>query len=85
MIGKFVSKSRSEWFNGILAASTKKNYNINEAVQKISADNLPSAPVNPYKKRPLKLVYDKNEFHAFRLPSEQAFLLGSYDQEDLFG
>lgn len=41
--------------------------------------------MNPYKKRPLKLKYDKNEFHAFRLPSEQNFLLGAFDTEDLFG
>jgi len=33
----------------------------------------------------LKLVYDKNDYHAFRLPSEQAFLLGPFDTEDIFG
>ena len=40
---------------------------------------------NAFRKRPQKLKYDKNEFWMFRLPSEHHFLLGSYDQDDLFG
>lgn len=31
------------------------------------------------------MVYDKNEYHMFMLPSEKAFLLGSFDHEDVFG
>ena len=31
------------------------------------------------------MKYDRNEYHAFRLPSEQAFLLGSYNYNDIFG
>ena len=50
-----------------------------------SAGDLPHAPANPYRKRPMKLKYDKNEFHSFRLPSENHFLLGAFDHEDLFG
>jgi hypothetical protein len=46
---------------------------------------LPPSPQNPYRKRPVKLVYDKNEYHMFMLPSEKAFLLGSFDHEDVFG
>ena len=33
----------------------------------------------------MKITYDKNDFHMFRLPSEKAFLLGSFDYNDLFG
>ena len=51
----------------------------------ITADQLPRAPQNPYRKRPVKIVYDKNDFHMFRLPSEKAFLLGSFDSSDIFG
>jgi len=51
----------------------------------VTANQLPHTPMNPYRKRPVKLVYDKNEYHMFRLPSEKAFLLGSFDHEDLFG
>ena len=46
---------------------------------------LPPSPANPYRKRPVKLVYDKNEYHMFMLPSEKAFLLGGFDHEDMFG
>lgn len=31
------------------------------------------------------MKYDKTEFFQFRLPSEQHFLLGSFDTEDMFG
>ena len=51
----------------------------------ITSDQLPKAPANPYRKRPVKIIYDKNDFHMFRLPSEKAFLLSSFDSQDLFG
>ena len=51
----------------------------------VTADQLPAAPKNPYRKRPVKLVYDRNEFHMFRLPSEKSFLLGGFDYAEMFG
>jgi len=68
-----------------MATSVKKDYDITESYKTVSGHNLPHAPESPYRKRPLKLVYDKNDYHAFRLPSEHAFLLGSFDTEDIFG
>eukprot|EP00344_Euplotes_crassus_P011259 CAMPEP_0196995796 /NCGR_PEP_ID=MMETSP1380-20130617/1837_1 /TAXON_ID=5936 /ORGANISM="Euplotes crassus, Strain CT5" /LENGTH=142 /DNA_ID=CAMNT_0042411579 /DNA_START=37 /DNA_END=465 /DNA_ORIENTATION=- len=46
-----------------------------------------AAPVkaNPYRKRPTKFTYDKNEFDKFIYPSERRFLYGSFDQKDIFG
>ena len=58
-----------------------KPYNIDG----ITADSLPRAPASPYRKKPVKIEYDKNDFHMFRLPSEKQFLLGSYDHADIFG
>ena len=46
---------------------------------------MPRAPLNPWRKRPIKLTYSRNDFEMFRLPSEKAFLLGGYDYNDLFG
>lgn len=68
-----------------MSTSIKKNYDITSPANNVSSAGLQKASLNPYRKRPLKLVYDKNDFHAFRLPSENHFLLGSYDVEDLFG
>ena len=51
----------------------------------IDGESLPHAPKNPYRKRPVKLIYDKNDYHMFRLPSEKAFLLGGMDHNELFG
>ena len=33
----------------------------------------------------MKLAYDKNEYWMFRLPSENAFLLGGLDTSEIFG
>jgi hypothetical protein len=46
---------------------------------------VPSAPANLYRKRPVKLIYDKNEYHMFKLPSEQSFEMNGFDLEDVFG
>lgn len=85
MLGKLLEKSRSSISNTFAAAQSTKNYDLSKSYQNVSGAALPKAPANPYKKRPLKLKYDKNEFYAFRLPSEQHFLLGSFDHEDIFG
>ena len=38
-----------------------------------------------FRKRPVKLAYDKNEYWMFRFPSEQAFLLVPFESADIFG
>lgn len=87
MLGKVLQKSRSELYEGLLALSTKKTYDITQSLreQPGTAIDFPNAPANPYKKRPMKLKYDKNEYYSFRLPSEHHFLLSAFDHEDLFG
>ena len=42
---------------------------------KMDASTLPLAPKSAFRKRPVRLDYDKNEYWMFRLPSESAFLL----------
>lgn len=46
---------------------------------------MPHAPKNPYRKRPVKLMYDPNDFHFFKLPSEKSHLLSGWSHEELFG
>ena len=84
MIGKWLQKAKPEIFEGVLKLGSSKQHDIT-APYHVSGEGLPNAPLNPYKKRPLKLTYDRQEFQMFRLPSEQLFLLGSFDTEDLFG
>ena len=84
MLGKVLQRGRIELYQGLMALSSKKTYDISENFRDKAGD-LPNAIANPYRKRPMKLKYDKNEFHSFRLPSENHFLLGSYDNEDIFG
>ena len=84
MLGKVLQRGRIEVYQGLLAISNKKTYDISENYREKAGD-LPSEAANPYRERPMKLKYDKNEFHSFRLPSENHFLLASFDHEDLFG
>ena len=43
------------------------------------------APKSAFRKRNTKMIYDKNEFHMFRLPSEDSFLLSGFDKDEIFG
>jgi len=87
MLGKVLAKSRQDIYDAMLSISTKKTYDLTQSLREPSgtASGLPNQTPSAFKKRPMKLVYDKNEFHAFRLPSENHFLLSGFDQEDLFG
>ena len=51
----------------------------------LSGDNLPQAPRSAFRKRPVKLTYDRNEYWQFRLPSEDAQLMGPFQKDDVFG
>ena len=52
---------------------------------KMDGTNLPRAPTSAFRKRPVRLVYDKNDFWSFRMPSEKAFLLQNFDAHSMFG
>jgi len=84
MLGKMLQRGRLELYEGLLSLSSKKTYDLADNFRQSGAD-LPQSDANPYRKRPMKLKYDKNEYYSFRLPSENHFLLGSFDHEDIFG
>ena len=62
MIGKLLEKTRSAPWAATMKMTLKTNYDITQATKNVSSAGLPQAPANPFKKRPLKLKYDKNEF-----------------------
>ena len=84
MIGKNFNKFKSSFSANVSGVLSTKNYDITTPT-KINATDLPLAPQSAFRKRPVKLSYDKNEYHMFRLPSEDGFLLGSMDRDELFG
>ena len=51
----------------------------------LTAENVAPTPQGVYRKRPVKLFYDANEFHMFRLPSENQFLLSNFNKTEIFG
>ena len=87
MLGKVLQRSRADLYDAMVALSSKKTYDLTATLREPpgTAAGLPHQPHNPYRKRPMKLKYDKSEFYAFRLPSENHFLLSAFDHEDLFG
>ena len=66
------------------AAATDQKLDILSATR-LDGSNLPRAPKSAFRKRPVRLDYDKNEFWQFRLPSENHFLMGAFDSKDVFG
>ena len=89
-LGMMLMSSRSTMAKAAVVTSNTRYFSSGQptvsAVKPYEGgENLPRAPLSVYRKRPVKLIYDKNDYHMFRLPSEKQFLLGSYDYEDLFG
>ena len=84
MIGNKLNAFKAAVSNSAAAIQSTQHYDIT-AASKESVDGLPLAPRSAFRKRPTKLAYDKNEYHMFRLPSEDGFLLGSFDRDELFG
>ena len=83
--GKMFMTFRSSINGGLSSLYTNKGQHLHTGETQpfnqdgVTADLLPKAPQNPYRKRPVKLIYDKNDFQMFRLPSEKAFLLSGFD------
>ena len=89
--GKMFMTFRSSINGGLSSMYTHKGQHLHTGetqpydVDGITAQSLPKASQNPYRKRPVKIIYDKNDFQMFRLPSEKAFLLNGFDSQNLFG
>jgi hypothetical protein len=85
MLSKTLSKVKDSLPSGTLSAVASRvtvaaqPYDFLDGLKYNGGERLPHAPANPYRKRPLKLHYDLNEYHMFRLPSENHFLLGTFD------
>ena len=89
-IGKMFMQLRASVSGGLSALYTnQKHYEMPTErpfnQNGVTAEDLPRAPVNPWRKRPIKMQYSRSDFEMFRLPSEKAFLLGGMDYKDLFG
>jgi len=73
-IGQMFTQLRSSVWAGYSGMYSDKIRTIPEVrpydQDGITAASLPNGPTNPYRKRPTKVIYDKNDFHMFRLPSE---------------
>ena len=82
-----VRASATNGFRWLYTSQSKQELPVTQPFEQdgVTADQLPAAPKNPYRKRPVKLVYHKNDFHMFRLPSEKSFLLSSFNYNELFG
>jgi hypothetical protein len=51
----------------------------------IRGEYLPRKKINPFKKNPLQVVYDRNDFQSFVLPSKRSEVYGLWGTEELFG
>ena len=58
-----------------------KPYNVGG----VTTDSVPKTPLNPWRKRPVRLEYRTTDYQMFRMPSEKSFLLGAMDYNELFG
>jgi len=64
------------------------NDNIVEKTEmpyELRGEYLPRQKINPFKKNPLQVVYDRNDFQSFVLPSKRSQIYGIWGTEELFG
>ena len=54
---------KSCFTGGVTAVATTKFYDIEAGKGVQGGEMLPEAPRSAFRKRPVKLTYDKNEFH----------------------
>ena len=84
MIGKNFNKFKTNLAQTVSSAQSAQNYDIMKGTR-FDTEGLPQAPTSAFRKRTVKLNYDENEFHMFRLPSEDGFLLNGFDRDEIFG
>ena len=73
-------------FNSLFTGSSKEfGFSQPYNVDGVSIDSVPKSPLNPWRKRPVRLTYRTTDYQMFRMPSEKTFLLGGYDYNGLFG
>jgi CRISPR/Cas system-associated protein Cas5 (RAMP superfamily) len=50
------------------------NYHLADRIKiyNVKAEYLPRQKVNPFRKRPLRVIYDHNDFNSFVMPSRRA-------------
>ena len=82
MFSKLTGKASAD---GVKAAASRIEKVELYAASKIDGATLPRAPLSAFRKRPVRLSYDKNEFWSFRLPSENNFLMQNFDKSAIFG
>ena len=85
MLGKIASQVQGSAKRGVEAAAASGQRKELFGATKMDAANLPRAPTSAFRKRPVRLDYDKNEYFMFRLPSEKHFLMSNFEHQDLFG
>ena len=90
MLGKFIKRGLSTAASENAAASTTSattQITIKDIYQNAGYDpvGIPRAKQSAFRKRPVKLNYDQNEYYSFRLPSEETSLLGNFDRDEIFG
>jgi hypothetical protein len=56
-----------------------------EMPYELRGEYLPRKKINPFKKNPLQVVYDRNDFQSFVLPSKRSEVYGIWGTEELFG
>ena len=87
MLGKFIKRGMSTAASESAAAAPATQITIKDIYQNVGVDpvGIPRAKQSVFRKRPVKLSYDQNEYYSFRLPSEETSLLGTFDRDEIFG
>lgn len=89
---KNLPKPVQDIINMPISKTIKNAFKSNEDILKynklpyeLRGEYLPRRPINPYKKKPMHVIYDQHHYLGFVLPSKREYAYGVFDQEELFG
>lgn len=51
----------------------------------LRGEYIPRRKINPFKRKPMEVIYDQSQFRNFVLPSKREITYGFFDLEKLFG
>ncbi len=73
--------------NGIKNAFVSNQNLLNELKlpYELRGEYTPRRPINPFKRKPMSVIYDQNNFQQFVMPSKRQDVYGFVDIEKLFG
>jgi hypothetical protein len=91
-LNKNFSEPIKQVLNAPISQRIKNSFKSNDDLIKnleipyhLRGEYLPRRPINPFKRKPLNVIYDQSHYQGFVLPSRREVAFGLLNPEEIFG